>query len=836
MMTKFFIRWMVCLLMVAGGENIQAAPVEALPVEAGTVRGKVTDAKTRQPMQFVNISVRKSDSSVPLKGIVTDETGSFSIVKLPEGNYILSISFIGYKTVEKNFTLSQQTPGLNFRNIPLEEDSQLLNEVKVTGQRPQMKFEIDKKVFNVDQNISSTGGTASDVLSNIPSVEVDNEGEVSLRGSSDVTVWINGRASGLSADNRAQILEQLPAESIERIEVITNPSAKYSPEGTSGIINIVLKEDRRSGYYGSAQTGVDTRGGWNLSGNLNYTVRKAEMYAGIGYRERKRDGGGYSNRTNLDDAGNLESFLNQTSDNSGNGGQTFARAGLTWHLTSTDQLNVAGFGMFGKRNQTTTIDYTSDIPGSFLSSRRITDSDNPMKGGNVEVGYKHDFSKTSNIDIVGSWNTWNMDQKSTYLQHSLFSDDRESHTYQWQRNKMQAYTWEVQADYVNAFTDFSKIEAGYKGSFSRQDSPVETYSGESAENATFDEQLYNRFYYNQDIQALYATYSGRFGDFGYQAGLRGEYSRTNTRSLAYGQHKGEVSPDKDDYFSLFPSVFLTYSLPANHEIQVNYTRRISRPWGGQLNPFLNLTDSTNISFGNPHLQPQYSNAMELNYIKNWDAHTLTVSAYYQNTNDVIQRIRYLEDNILKTTFENVAKTQSAGTEIIAKNNLFDVLDLTTTLNLFYSKLDGFEYLPAGAEKPVIGESNENFSWNAKIIANIALPASVSLQLTGNYRSRQLIAQGHQPSNYSLDAGLRRAFFNRKLSLSINGRDLLNSRKWKTETSGQSFTQYTSNWRAGRTVGFTLTYNFGNMMAGKGKNQRPSPDRETPGMMNEMEEF
>lgn len=836
MMTKFFIRWMVCLLMVAGGENIQAAPVEALSVEAGTVRGKVTDAKTRQPMQFVNISVRKSDSSVPLKGIVTDETGNFNIVKLPEGNYILSISFIGYKTVEKNFTLSKQTPGLNFRNIPLEEDSQLLNEVKVTGQRPQMKFEIDKKVFNVDQNISSTGGTASDVLSNIPSVEVDNEGEVSLRGSSDVTVWINGRASGLSADNRAQILEQLPAESIERIEVITNPSAKYSPEGTSGIINIVLKEDRRSGYYGSVQSGVDTRGGWNLSGNLNYTVRKAEMYAGIGYRERKRDGGGYSNRTNLDDAGNPESFLNQTSDNSGNGGQTFARAGLTWHLTSTDQLNVAGFGMFGKHNQTTTIDYTSDIPGSFLSSRRITDSDNPMKGGNVEVGYKHDFSKTSNIDIVGSWNTWNMDQKSTYLQHSLFGDDRESHTYQWQRNKMQAHTWEVQADYVNAFTDFSKIEAGYKGSFSRQDSPVETYSGESAENATFDEQLYNRFYYNQDIQALYATYSGRFGDFGYQAGLRGEYSRTDTRSLAYGQHKGEVSPDKDDYFSLFPSVFLTYSLPANHEIQVNYTRRISRPWGGQLNPFLNLTDSTNISFGNPHLQPQYSNAMELNYIKNWDAHTLTVSAYYRNTNDVIQRIRYLEDNILKTTFENVAKTQSAGTEIIAKNNLFDVLDLTTTLNLFYSKLDGFEYLPAGAEKPVIGESNENFSWNAKIIANIALPASVSLQLTGNYRSRQLIAQGHQPSNYSLDAGLRRAFFNRKLSLSINGRDLLNSRKWKTETSGQSFTQSTSNWRSGRTVGFTLTYNFGNMMAGKGKNQRPSPDHETPGMMNEMDEF
>lgn len=835
METKLFIRFILCLLFWMGVETTQANPTEALPVEAGVIRGKAIDAKSREPMQFVNVSVRKAGSAVPLTGIVTDEAGAFYIPKLPEGNYTLSISFIGYKTIEKNFTLSAQTPGINFRNIPLEEDSQLLSEVKVTGQRPQMKFEIDKKVFNVDQNISSTGGSASDVLSNIPSVEVDNEGEVSLRGSSDVTVWINGRASGLSADNRGQILEQLPAESIERIEVITNPSAKFSPEGTSGIINIVLKEDRRAGYYGSVQAGADTRGGWNLSGNVNYSSRKMEMYAGLGYRERKRDGGGYSDRTNLDATGNPVSFLNQTSDNSGDGGQTFARAGATWHITTADHLNIAAFGMFGKRNQNTTIHYESNVPGSFLNSQRVSETKNPMKGGNVELGYKHDFSKTSNIDIVGSWNTWNMDQKSTYNQYSLFENGVETNTYQWQKNKTRAHNWELQADYVNAFTEFSKLEAGYKGTFSRQNSPVETWSGETAENALPNEQLYNRFYYDQDIQALYATYSGRFGNFGYQAGLRGEYSHTNTRSLGYEQSKNEVTPYKDDYFSLFPSVFLTYTLPQDNEIQVNYTRRISRPWGRQLNPFMNITDSTNISFGNPHLTPQYSNSMELNYIKNWNAHTLSVSAYYRNTNDVIQRISYLEDNIMKSTYENVAKTQSAGTEIVAKNHLFEVLDLTTTLNLYYNKLDGFTYLPAGAETPVTGNSNEDFSWNAKMIANIALPASISLQLTGNYNSRQLIAQGHQKSNYSFDAGIRRSFFNRQLSLSINGRDLLDSRKWKTETSGSGFIQNASNWRTGRTIGFTLTYNFGNMKAGKGKNQRPAEDNGNS-MMNEMEDF
>ncbi len=466
MNVRILISAMLCFLLIGYGVKLQAEPTESLPVEAGVIRGKVIDAKTREPMQFVNISVRKAGTTVPLKGMVTDETGTFHIAQLPEGSYTLSISFIGYKTIEKPFTLSKQIPGVNFRNLLLQEDSQLLGEVKVTGQRSQMKFDIDKKVFNVDQNISSTGGTASDVLTNIPSVEVDNEGEVSLRGSSDVTVWINGRASGLSADNRAQILEQLPAESIERIEVITNPSAKFSPEGTSGIINIVLKEDRRAGYYGSLQAGVDTRGGWNASGNVNYSSNKTEMYAGVGYRERKRDGGGFSNRTNTDASGNPVSFLNQTSDNDGHGGQTFVRAGLTWHLTQSDHLNLGAFGMFGTRKQTNTINYLSDIPNSFLSSERISDSDNPMKGGNVELGYKHDFSKTSNLDVVASWNTWNMDQKSTYLQSSVFENEETTHSYQWQKNKMQSHNWELQADYVNAFNEFNKIEAGYKGTFS----------------------------------------------------------------------------------------------------------------------------------------------------------------------------------------------------------------------------------------------------------------------------------------------------------------------------------------------------------------------------------
>ena len=795
----------------------------AVPEMSGVIKGKVIDAKTKEMLEFVNVTVKKKGSAELVKGTVTDQTGNFTLDKLANGNYILSISSMGYKTIEKELNITSATRNVNLKVIPLSEDSQLLGEVQVVGQKSQMKFEIDKKVFNVDQNIASTGGSASDVLSNIPSVEVDNEGEVSLRGSSDVTVWINGKASGLSADNRAQILEQMPAESIEKIEVITNPSSKYSPEGTAGIINIVLKRDRKAGYYGSVQAGVDTQGGYNVSGNINYSSGKVDAYVNLGYRERKRDGGGYTDRLNI--SPNDTTFLKQNSESDGSGGNLFARLGFTYHLTENDHFTLGGFGMFGSRTDKNTINYTSNVPNSFNSSRRISESDNDMNGGNVELGYKHEFNKSSNIDFMASYNNWGMDNSSVYNQLSHYEERDDYSSYQYQTNNIHNHNWDFQVDYVNAFNDQNKLEAGYKGTLSRENSPVETYSGTSEANAIEDKGLFNRFIYNQDIHALYVNYSGRIKKFGYQLGLRGEYSKVDTKSLGYGQNQGDVTPYKNDYFSLFPSAFFSYSLPKGNEIQVNYTRRISRPWGGQLNSFMNITDSANISFGNPHLSPQYSNAFELNYIKNWEEHMLSFSGYYRNTNDVIQRISFLENNIMKTTSENIAKTQSAGIELVGKDKLFKFLDLTTTVNLFYSKLDGFTYMPEGADKPVIGKAQEDFSWNARMIANFMLPYAISLQLTGNYNAKQLVAQGYRKPNYSVDAGIRKSFLDRKLSLSINVRDLFDSRKRHTITSGEGFEQDSENWRGGRRFGFTLTYSFGNMRAKNNKSSK-QPDNDS----------
>lgn len=790
----------------------------------GAVRGKIVDAQTKEAMEFVTVSVTKAGSTDLLKGAVTDMDGNFHIKGLADGDYTLNVTSVGYKELKRSFSIAPKSRTINMHTLTIREDAKVLGEVQVTGQRAQMKFEIDKKVFDVDQNIAATGGSASDVLTNIPSVEVDNEGEVSLRGSSSVTVWINGKASGLSADNRGEILEQLPAETIQKIEVITNPSAKFSPEGTAGIINIILKEDRKPGYYGSVQANVDSEGAYNVSGNINYSSGKLDAYANIGHRHRVNLGGSESERVSPD------GILKQVGENEGGGRNIMTRAGLTWHPTRKDHFSTNFMGMFGRGGHDNVIRYTETraygpAPEQYS---RLTDSDHENRMMSFDVGYKHDFGEDHNIDFTLSHHQWNMDNQSEYRTVR----DEQTASYQYQENENRSKEWEAQLDYVNKLSENHKIEAGYKGTFERDNSPVSTYSDEA--HADVDRNLYNRFIYDQDIHALYATYSGRLGKLGYQVGMRGEYWKVNSESRNFAQEFDGQTPTffEKDYFSLFPSLFLSYELPGGNELQVNYTRRLSRPWGGQLNSFKNITDSTNISYGNPELQPQYSNAYELNYIKNWENHTLSLSGYYRTTEDVIQRIRYREGNIMYSTDRNVTQSQSAGLEIVAKNRLGRAIDLTTTVNLFYYKLDGFNFMIA--DQMVSGESDEDFSWNARMIANIILPYSFSLQLTGNYNARQVVAQGYRKANYALDAGLRKSFWNKKLSLSINARDILDSRRWKTITHMGDTRMTSENWRGGRRIGVTLTYSFGNLTPTKRKPaNRPMEEERDPSMMDQF---
>lgn len=778
------------------------------------VRGTVKDKTSAQPMEYVTVRVYDNQRRTMVKGAVSDDKGAFRITGLSAGSYYVLLTYTGYDSLKKAFTVSSQKPEANLQTLQLSSSSHRLKGLKVVTQRAQMSLEVDKKVFNVDQTLTAAGSSVSELLETIPSVEVDNEGSISLRGNSNVTIWIDGKPSGLTADNQGQILEQMPAENIEKIEVITNPSAKYSPEGTTGIINIILKKDKRKGYYGSIQAGANTddRGnvGGSLSGNINYNSSKWDLYANIGLRNHVHSRTEHTYRDNLDADGNKISYLNQDAVNTGRGLFCMLRGGATYHLGDKDNFSLDLMGNIGKRGGSNSNIYTSNVPALYDTSWRVSEQDNRNTGGSASLSYRHLFSKESTLDLLASYNRWNMEGNNLFTQtydKKYLADT----SMQRQESSVLSGFWTFQADYANKFSENMRMEAGYKGELQQEESPVSTFNGRRESELQENHQLYNDFFYGRDVHALYGTFSHKINSFSYQLGLRGEYTSVGTQSLSYGQSRGTAPVYDTSYFNFFPSIFLSYALQQGHEFQLNYTRRISRPRGHRLNPFVNLEDTMNISFGNPYLLPEYSNSLEFNYLKKWNLHTLSFSLYHRNTDNMIQRIRYRDNQVMKSTFVNVAHETNTGLELISKNTLFKMLDLTTTFNFYYNEMDSFTYWPQNAVLPVTAAAENDFSWNVRMLASLALPKGFMLQLTGRYDAPRLVAQGERMANYSLDAGLRKSFFNKKLSMNLNVRDLFNTQSWHTITSGDGFYQdYESHW--GRHIRLMLTYQFGNTMA------------------------
>ena len=825
-MKRFILFFLLCLCAYTGWAQ-------------GIVKGKILDRQKSEPLGFVNIKVTEQGSDKFAGGGITDAGGNFNVTGLKDGKYTLTLTFMGYKDVTRQFEITPAKREVQFKLLYMAEDAKQLNEVTVTGQRATMKLEVDRKSFDVGQLISNAGQSASDVLDNVPSIEVDNDGNVSLRGNSSVEVWINGKASGLTSDNRAQILQQLPAESIERVEVIDNPSAKFSAEGSAGIINIVLKKDRKAGYYGSVQAGGDTRGGANTSFNINYNSRLIDTYLNIGYRHRANTGHMESKQTS--------NTYNQTydSDSKQRGNNLFTRAGVTLHATTKDDFSLSGMLMHGGGNSHSYTPYIYTAVANGLNNYQLDRINRSRTGMDMRYGefnYRHSFNDKHFIDFTADLSSWKMNGDNWYQDSTVIANvDDATYSYQYRPQYINNHRKELKLEYENQVTKNFKIEAGYNGNFSRENTPQESYMDNTSfdgTNASEDKLFFNRFIYKQDLHAFYTTLSYKFGALSLMGGLRGEYWRVNTESYTWEQeHDASLreQPFKKDYFQLFPSVFMSWQMTETQQLQLNYTRRLRRPWGGQLNSFRDTRDATTVSFGNPYLTPEFSNSFSLNYLKQWNDHSLLVSAYYRPTTDVIQRISYKnqEDGLFYQTSMNVAKSVSTGLEMTVKNKLWRILDLTTSANAYYYRLNGFSYDIDG--QTVTGNSDHNFTWNARMTASLMLPYDISIQTTGRYTARQVITQGYRKANYSIDFGARKNFFNKLFTLSVNCRDLLDSRRFETFTSGPNFTRHQINRRGGRRVSMTLTWNFGNMKQKKRPNKNHNGENDMPMDYNGGEE-
>ena len=776
---------------------------------AVSIKGKVIDANTQSPLDFVNITVFKQGNSIPVASVVSNTTGDFTLPTVNNGKYSLRISYVGYNTHNQELTISEKP--LNLGTIPLEGNAKNLAAVEVIGQGSQMRFDIDKKVFSVDKNISAAGGSASDVLKNIPSVKVDNEGNVSLRKDANVEVWINGKPSGLTADNRAQVLQQMPAESIESIEIMTNPSAKFNPEGTAGIINLVMKKNRKAGYYGSVSAGLmyPTGGkiGQSFGTNINYNSGKIDAYLNIGYRAMNFKGGGNSTRYNNATPSLADTILTQNNVMRNSFSGLFVRTGIDYHLNDKNTISIGGFGMAGSGNSNSTLSY---LKTDLISNQIIRDYSQTNTGTgtrpsiNVNVDYRHDFDSKGNNNLMTSlsYSAHNRGGDNRYQQTDLPSPINDKTQSSDNNNKEFVF----KTDYTNKFTETSRFEAGWQSTVSDRLSDASGYYTQT--NVSLPE-YQDKFDYNEMIHAAYLTYGDRFLDkFSVQGGLRAEYLN---KKIINTTATGTQTIDPKPTLQLFPSMYFSYTLSKSDEIQLNYTRRVNRPRGRQISPFRDYSDSTSISYGNPNLLPEYSSSLELNYLKSWQSHSLSASAYYRITNNVIENVRFFNAGTMENTYMNIAKKQNSGLELVAKDQLFTILNLTSSANLYYSKINSSVYM--NPYNPTISTTipgQSTFSWSANLMANLMLSKTMSGQITAEYSSPTLIAQGKESAEYKIDLGLRKTFFNRKLSVNVMAMDIFNFNKDKTTTHGAGFYQIAESYFHRRMIGLSVSYNFGNM--------------------------
>jgi outer membrane receptor protein involved in Fe transport len=785
----------------------------------GKLSGSIVDSKNK-PVSYATITLLKKDSSV-VNGDLTKEDGSFKIESVDLGEYLLRINLIGYaeKYIDE-INITPESLEKRFDKIKLSPSSQVLSEVQITGEKAMVEMSIDKKVFNVDKNITATGGSAADVLQNVPSLSVDAEGNVSLRGKDNVTILIDGKPATLLGGDAASALQSLPASSIANVEVITNPSARYDAQGMSGIINIITKKDSRLGFNGIATLGAGTRDKYNGSLNLNVKKDNWNLFLNSSYRQNRN----YNRTTNtgIFDSGdtmfysfddNLRMFDGWF--NTIGGEYTFNEYNT---VTLTQNLNKMRWGNKGHSiyqlfKDSTRRERTSDNIGGPLSS-------------STSLNYKHKFAKpkqeiTTDVTYAKTWvertqefRTYRFDKDSKPVNGDIIQEGTGSGS---------NANINAQVDFTTPFLNKSdRLDLGWKSQafwFESEGKPtIDTGQGE-----VLDRLLASVYDYQQQIHAGYASYNDKRGKWTYQGGLRLEYAGYQGNATVF-YPKDTVLNGEYQFLSLFPSAYLSYQITDKQSVHLSYTRRTDRPGFFSLMPYVNISDLQDTSTGNPLLIPEFINNVELTYSRQFEkGHNFIGSVYYQYTKNLIERYRR-SDSATGGTFsqpQNLASGTTYGLELIGKLQLLPIWDATLNFNFFQTDINGQNVDPS--------LQNSGFSWFGKVNTNVRLPKGFSLQLNGNYEAPEIEPQGTEKAVYFIDAAIRKSFLNNKASLVLNVSDIFNTRKYTRNYDFGAYNQITYRDRETRVGNITFTYRFGKTDLGRRKSQgnslNPVKDRD-----------
>ena len=759
----------------------------AIAQENIEITGKLVEKETSQPIPYATLVIKDKSTNKNITGVITDNSGNF-IVTTTKPNFYVEISFMGFETKTiTEFTVTNRK--VNLGTIKLLPNSQALDEIVVTGEVSKTVFKLDKRVFNVGKDISSTGASALEVLNNVPSVNVNIEGDISLRGSSGVQILINGKPSVL-ADQSSNALGTITADMIDSIEIITNPSAKYEASGTAGILNIILKKEEKKGWNGSVSVNTGIPDNHSLGLSLNRRTENFNLFAqlGAGYRSLPQESENINQNliTNEVLLSNGEEFRNETFFN--------LTLGTDYHINDLNVLTLSGNFAYEIEDQPSNYNFQFFDENNNLISNWIreesTEATNPKY--RYELNYKKQFKNnedhTLQFSALGSFFGKELASqfKNTTSSGTNINSDQQTET-----NFQQAdYTFK--ADYVNPVSEVYTIETGAQYVINDVGNDFEVR--ELIDGAyVVNEDLTNNFEWNQKVLGLYATGAYEKEKWGIKAGLRLEQTNVNTLLTNTNQS------NERDYSNFFPTLHTSYKISDNFSLQAGYSKRIFRPRLWDLNPFFNIRNNFNIRVGNPNLQPEFTDSYELTSIYKIGKASLSSSLYHRYTTDVVERVSTFKDNVTFYTPENIGTNSSIGFETNGKYSPNTWLTLTGDFNFNYFDRAGT------FENQVFDFTGSQ--WSSRLGSKIGFPTDIDLELTGNYRSGFETLQGEQTGFAFMDLGIRKKIFKGKAIVNLGVRDVFASRIQERFVNQPTFETYSFGQR-GRFFTLGISYGFG----------------------------
>ena len=782
-----------------GGMSGQKIDPKNVP-KIGVVYGTVVDSTSGAPIAYASVSIINNRSNTIMTGGITTEDGEFNIKEIPLGKHKIVIEYIGYKKQEIGpFTFmpfgDNQTE-YNLETISLSQTTLQMAGVEVEGERPLFVQTAEKRIFNVEKNSLSTGGNAIDALRQVPGIEVDPDDNVSLRGSSKVNLMIDGKPSSIAGGDIKSLLQSIPSANIADIEVMTNPGAKYDPEGMAGIINIVLKENKFAGLNGNVNTGGDSQGGTNLSGQLNYRTTSFNSFINLGMNERKRISSGNSLRKM--DFPAFTNTLNQNSNSNSGGPNLFVKTGFEYFIDPSQSLAISTTISNGNREndgETFTLDSGPDDKKFIRTTKGSSDKNGYDLNLNYDKKFKNPKQKLTSYarfsdGLNDGLNEYFNTDKGGY---DYVNSDRATNG---QDGTSSGYDFKL--DYVHPFNEGSKIEIGFASkSTDRGDKQIAEVFNESTNLFASDKEFSNEFVYNETVHAAYLQYGGSIGFFGINAG--GRYETVDM----FSELKTTNEKFKNPYSSFYPSLSVTFGAPQLLQIQTSYSKRVNRPRSRMLNPFSSRQDSKNLRVGNPFLKPEYTDSYEINFSRFSRGLSLSLGGYYRHTTDKMQRHKEMRaDGVSVATYANITDQKTQGIDYSVVGSLGRKLRLMFSGSVFWDEINTDLY----------GSDFDNTSQGQRLRFTTMwnLNPTTEFSFFMFYMPARDIAIGRMDAMSFSSMSVKKKFMEERFNLTLNVSDPFNLSGFSFYTEGETWEQQSSrNWSS-RTARLTLEYRFGKM--------------------------